>query len=79
MPNSIPEQRRPILSVRNLHRTYKSGEGTLTVLSGADIDIFPGEMIGLVGPSGSGKSTLLHAAGLLEKPDAGQVYIDDSW
>ncbi len=75
-PNYNPDTRRPILSVRNLHRTYKSGEGTLTVLNGADIDIFPGEMIGLVGPSGSGKSTLLHAAGLLEKPDAGQVYIN---
>ncbi len=74
--NSNSDPRRPILSVRNLHRTYKSGEGTLTVLKGADIDIFPGEMIGLVGPSGSGKSTLLHAAGLLEKPDAGQVYIN---
>ncbi len=67
---------RPILSVRNLHRTYKSGDGDLTVLSGADIDIFPGEMVGLIGPSGSGKSTLLHAAGLLEKPNAGEVYIN---
>lgn len=67
---------RPILSVRNLHRSYKSGEGTLTVMAGADIDIYPGEMIGLVGPSGSGKSTLLHAAGLLEKPNAGEVFIN---
>ena len=69
-------QKRPILSVRNLHRHYKSGTGTLTVLNGADIDIYPGEMVGLVGPSGSGKSTLLHAAGLLEQPDAGKVYIN---
>lgn len=68
-------QARPILSVRNLHRSYESGPSELTVLSGADIDIFPGEMVGLIGPSGSGKSTLLHAAGLLEKPNAGEVYI----
>lgn len=68
-------QDRPILSVRNLHRSYRSGPSVLTVLSGADIDIFPGEMVGLIGPSGSGKSTLLHAAGLLEKPNAGEVYI----
>ncbi|RKQ71640.1 lipoprotein-releasing system ATP-binding protein [Litorimonas taeanensis] len=67
---------RPILSVRNLHRSYQSGPKTLTVLAGADIDIFPGEMVGLIGPSGSGKSTLLHAAGLLEKPNAGEVYIN---
>ncbi len=68
--------RRPILSVRNLHRSYPSGGGELQVLRGADIDIYPGEMVGLIGPSGSGKSTLLHAAGLLEKPNAGEVYIN---
>jgi len=67
---------RPILSVRNLHRSYPSGGGVLTVMGGADIDIYPGEMVGLVGPSGSGKSTLLHAAGLLEKPNAGEVFIN---
>ena len=67
---------RPILSVRNLHRSYKSGPKTLHVLMGADIDIYPGEMVGLIGPSGSGKSTLLHAAGLLEKPNAGEVFIN---
>lgn len=69
-------KRRPILSVRNLHRSYKSGGGMLSVLAGADIDIYPGEMVGLIGPSGSGKSTLLHAAGLLEKPNSGEVYIN---
>jgi len=68
--------RRPILSVRNLHRSYPSGGITLHVMKGADIDVYPGEMVGLVGPSGSGKSTLLHAAGLLEKPNAGDVYIN---
>ncbi len=66
----------PILSVRNLHRSFQSGDTVLNVLGGAEIDIYPGEMVGLVGPSGSGKSTLLHAAGLLETPDAGEVYID---
>lgn len=73
---SSGDKRRPILSVRNLHRSYKSGDGVLKVLSGADIDIYPGEMVGLIGPSGSGKSTLLHAAGLLEKPNSGEVYIN---
>ena len=68
--------RRPILSVRNLHRSYKSGPKTLHVMTGADIDIYPGEMVGLIGPSGSGKSTLLHAAGLLEQPNAGEVFIN---
>jgi len=67
--------RTPILSARNIHRAFKSGDSVLDVLVGANIDIYPGEMVGLVGPSGSGKSTLLHAAGLLEKPNAGEVWI----
>ena len=67
--------RTPILSARNIHRSFKSGDTVLDVLVGANIDIYPGEMVGLVGPSGSGKSTLLHAAGLLEKPNAGEVWI----
>ena len=45
---------RPVLSVRNLHRSYPSGGGILRVMAGADIDIYPGEMVGLIGPSGSG-------------------------
>jgi len=67
---------RPVLSVRNLHRSYPSGGGILRVMAGAEIDIYPGEMVGLIGPSGSGKSTLLHAAGLLETPNEGEVFIN---
>lgn len=67
--------RMPILSARDIHRSFKSGDTTLDVLVGANINIYPGEMVGLVGPSGSGKSTLLHAAGLLEKPNSGEVWI----
>ncbi len=71
-----PDSKKPILSIRNLHRSFQSGDTVLNVLNGANLDIYPGEMVGLVGPSGSGKSTLLHAAGLLEKPNSGEVYID---
>ena len=66
----------PVLSIRSLRRTYKSGDKTLTVLNGVDIDVRPGEIVGLIGPSGSGKSSLLHAAGLLEHPDAGQIVVE---
>jgi lipoprotein-releasing system ATP-binding protein len=66
----------PVLSLRGVVRRYPSGERILEVLKGVDLDIRPGEMIGLIGPSGSGKSSLLHAAGLLEHPDAGQIIIE---
>jgi lipoprotein-releasing system ATP-binding protein len=66
----------PILSLRGVVRSYPSGGRTLEVLKGADLDVYPGEMIGLIGPSGSGKSSLLHAAGLLERPNAGEIVIE---
>jgi lipoprotein-releasing system ATP-binding protein len=69
------QTRTPVLTLRGVTRSFRSGEKTLEVLKGADLDLRPGEMTGLVGPSGSGKSTLLHIAGLLEKPDSGEVRI----
>jgi lipoprotein-releasing system ATP-binding protein len=65
--------RHPVLSLRGVSRTYQTGVATLEVLKGVDLDVRPGEIVGLIGPSGSGKSSLLHAAGLLERPTAGQV------
>jgi lipoprotein-releasing system ATP-binding protein len=63
----------PVLSLRGVERVYKTEAGDLPVLRGVDIDVYPGEVVGLIGPSGSGKSSLLHSAGLLERPDAGLV------
>lgn len=64
------------LELRNVGRVFRSGDAELPVLRGADLILRPGEIVALVAPSGSGKSTLLHLAGLLEKPDTGQVLID---
>ncbi len=62
-----------VLSLRGVERIYKTEAGDLPVLRGVDLDVYPGEVVGLIGPSGSGKSSLLHSAGLLERPDAGLV------
>jgi lipoprotein-releasing system ATP-binding protein len=71
----------PSLCVRNLTRRFKTGDKELVVLDDVDLDLNPGEIVGLVGPSGSGKSSLLHAAGLLEAPTSGQVLLSgvDAW
>jgi len=66
----------PLLTITGLTRTYVTGDRTLEVLKGVDVQVMPGEVVGLIGPSGSGKSSLLHAAGLLERPNAGEIRID---
>ena len=66
----------PVISLRGVARSYPSGGRILEVLKGVDLDVYPGEMVGLIGPSGSGKSSLLHAAGLLEHPNDGQIVIE---
>ena len=65
-----------VLELRDIVRQYKSEAGVLRVLEGANLTLNPGELVGLIGPSGSGKSTLLHTAGLLEKPEGGEVYLE---
>ncbi|GJE77358.1 MULTISPECIES: ABC transporter ATP-binding protein [Methylorubrum] len=65
----------PALFFSGVERRYPQGEGALEILRGTDLAIWPGELVALVAPSGAGKSTLLHIAGLLERPDGGEVYI----
>ncbi|MEZ5994484.1 MAG: ABC transporter ATP-binding protein [Hyphomonadaceae bacterium] len=65
-----------VLRLQDLRRSFISGGDELVVLDGVELEIRPGEIVGLIGPSGSGKSSLLHAAGLLERPSGGEVWID---
>ena len=67
---------KPPLALRQVARSYRSGDAMLHVLRGADLVLNPGEVVALMAPSGTGKSTLLHLAGLLEQPDSGKILVD---
>ena len=66
----------PVLFLHHIDRVYRQGDKQVPVLRQAEFAIWPGQSVALVAPSGAGKSTLLHVAGLLEHPDAGEVYVD---
>ena len=65
----------PVLYLQNIVRTYQQADRSLEVLRGAELALWPGQSVALIAPSGAGISTLLHVAGLLEKPDEGEVYL----
>ncbi|MGI9400084.1 MAG: ABC transporter ATP-binding protein [Rhizobiaceae bacterium] len=64
-----------ILKLSHVRRAYSEGKRDLVVLDKCDFTLKRGELVSLVAPSGTGKSTLLHLAGLLEKPDSGEVHV----
>ena len=70
------DQDQPLVFLHGVCRQFRQGDATLDILKGAELGVWPGQSVALVAPSGAGKSTLLHIAGLLEHPDAGEVYID---
>jgi lipoprotein-releasing system ATP-binding protein len=75
--NSAAVQPKPIaLALDGIVRTFRQGSERLEVLRGLSLEVAAGEIVALVGPSGAGKSTLLHVAGLLERPDGGEVLVD---
>ncbi len=66
----------PILTLTDIHRWYGDAGNRVQVLDGVDLTLKARESVAIVGPSGSGKSTLLHIAGLLDKPNRGQVIVN---
>jgi|688.fasta_scaffold57781_4 putative ABC transport system ATP-binding protein len=79
-PPAAPSARPPdpargevVFHVRNLSKTYGTGEAAVHALAGVDLDFRQGELVVLLGPSGSGKSTLLNLLGGLDTPSAGTL------
>lgn len=67
------ERAEPVLEVRQLCKSYPSGDETLIVLDHLDLRVERGQMIAVTGESGSGKSTFLHLLGGMERPDSGTI------
>lgn len=65
-----------VIKVRDLTKVYELGEISVHALRGVSLDIYPGEMVAIMGPSGSGKSTLMNMIGCLDSPSSGEYYLD---
>ena len=63
----------PIISIRNLTKSYHVGDVDVQALRGVDLDVERGDFLSIIGPSGSGKSTLFHIIGGLTPPTSGSI------
>ena len=71
----MSQNQTPLLEVKNLTREFPAGESTVQILKGVNLEIYPGELVAIVGQSGSGKSTLMNILGCLDKPTNGSYKV----
>ena len=64
----------PLMSLQSVSKSFYAKTSKIEILNKADLDIFQGETIAVVGPSGIGKSTLLNLIGTLDRPDCGKFF-----
>jgi len=65
-----------MLEVKDVTKSFRSGDGTVTALNGVTMTVAGGEFIAVVGRSGSGKTTLMSLLGALEQPTSGMIFVD---
>ena len=65
-----------MIEIKNITKTYKTGDVEFEALSNISFNIADGEFIAIMGPSGSGKSTLMHILGALDSPTSGTYFLD---
>lgn len=66
----------PVIRFKGIEKTYGKGEAATKALVDASFDIEPGSFTAIIGPSGSGKSTIMNVLGLLDRPSAGEYWLD---
>ncbi len=66
-----------IIRLQNLSKTYGNGENAVHALNDINLDIKQGEIFGVIGLSGAGKSTLVRCINYLERPTAGEVFVNE--
>ena len=67
--------KKTIIQLKNVWKTYYMGEVSLDVLKGVNVEINRGEFVVIIGPSGSGKSTMMNQVGVLDTPTKGQILL----
>ena len=76
MSDGSARDARPVISVTGVTKVYTMGETKVFALRGVDLEVYPGDMIAVMGSSGSGKSTLMNILGCLDVPTSGSYVLD---